>query len=50
MKNLILKANNGLKTKFNTEVIKFKKTFKKAEKLGIDLNNTNEFFKKDGVI
>jgi len=50
MKNLILTANEGLKTKFDAKNIKFKKTFKAAEKAGVDLNNTNLFFKKDGVI
>lgn len=50
MKNLILLANNGLKTKFDASQVKFKKTFKQAEKLGVDLNNTNQYFKKDGIV
>ena len=48
MKNQILNINNGLKNKFNPSVVKFKKTFKQAEKLGIDLNNTTEYIKRDG--
>lgn len=47
---IILKANNGLKTKFDTSSIKFKNTFAKAKKLGVDLNNTTKMFKKNGTI
>jgi hypothetical protein len=45
MKNIILTVNNGLKTKFNANQVKYKKTFLKAKKLDIDLNNTNIFIK-----
>jgi hypothetical protein len=45
MKNIILTVNNGLKTKFNPNIVKYKKTFVQAKKLGIDLNNTNVFIK-----
>jgi hypothetical protein len=45
MKNIILNVNNGLKTKFNANQVKYKKTFLQAKKLGIDLNNTNVFIK-----
>jgi DNA replicative helicase MCM subunit Mcm2 (Cdc46/Mcm family) len=50
MKNLILTANNGLKTKFDASQIRFSKTFADAKKAGVDLNNTNIFFKKDGFV
>ena len=50
MKNLILTANEGLKTKFDASQVRFKKTFKQAERLGINLNNTTQFIKKDGFI
>lgn len=50
MNNLILLANNGLKTKFDASVVRFKKTFKEAEKLGVDLNNTTQYFKRDGIV
>jgi hypothetical protein len=50
MKNLILTANNGLKTKFDASKIRFKKTFVAAKKVGVDLKNTNTFFKKDGYV
>lgn len=50
MKNIILTAQNGLRTQFDASQIKFKKTFKKAKKLGIELNKTTEFIKKDGII
>lgn len=49
-KEIILNANKGLKTKFDPSVVKFKKTFKIALKMGVDLNNTNEYFKKDGFV
>jgi hypothetical protein len=45
MQNIILTVNNGLKTKFNANQVKYKKTFLQAKKLGIDLNNTNLFIK-----
>lgn len=48
--NLIKQANDGLITKFDTSIIKYKNTFKQAEKLGVDLNNTNYCFKKDGFV
>lgn len=48
--NFIKKINDGLKTKLDVTNLKFKKTFKDAEKLGVDLNTTNKFFKKDGWI
>ncbi len=45
MNNIILTVNNGLKTKFNSNQVKYKKTFLQAKKLGINLNNTNVFIK-----
>lgn len=48
---IILKASNGLKTKLDVSGLKYKKTFLEAKrKHGIDLNNTNKMFKKDGTI
>ncbi len=44
-----LKIQTGLRTKFNSNEVKFKKTFKDAQKLGVDLNNTTEIIKKDGL-
>lgn len=44
----ILNIQNGLRTKFNASNIRFKKTFKEAEKLGVDLNDATEVVKKDG--
>lgn len=48
--NFIKNINDGLKTKLDVSSLKFKKTFSDAKKLGIDLNTTNKFFKKDGWI
>lgn len=50
MKNIILSANNGLKTKFDASNIKFKKTLQAAKKEGIDLNNTTQFIKRGGHV
>jgi len=50
MKNIIQTANNGLKTKFDASKVKFKKTFANAKKLGVDLNDTMVFIKKDGFV
>lgn len=45
----ILEIQNGLKTKFDTSNIKFKKTIKDfKKKYKIDANNTNQYIKKDG--
>ena len=44
-----LTIQTGLKTKFNSNEVKFQKTFKEAQKLGINLNNTTEIIKKDGL-
>lgn len=49
-KNFIKNINDGLKTKLDTTNLKFKSTFAKAKKLGVDLENTTKFFKKDGWI
>ena len=50
MKNKFLNANKGLKTKFDASKVKFKSTFNRAKKLGVDLNNTTEWIKKDNTI
>ena len=50
MKNKYLNANNGLKRKFDASKVKFKSTFNRAKKLGVDLNNTTEWIKKDNTI
>lgn len=47
MNNIILTIQNGLRTKFDASQVKFKKTFAKAKKHGIDLNDTTLFIKKD---
>ena len=44
------RVNDGLKTKLDISNLKYKKTFKEAKKLGIDLMNTNKFFKKNNWI
>lgn len=48
--NFIKNINDGLKTKLDVNNLKFKSTFAKAKKLGVDLENTTKFFKKDGWI
>lgn len=48
--NFIKNINDGLKTKLDISNLKFKKTFAEAKKLGVDLQNTTKFFKKDGWI
>ena len=48
--NFIKNINDGLKTKLEVSNLKFKSTFLKAKKLGVDLENTTKFFKKDGGI
>lgn len=48
--NFIKNINDGLKTKLDVTDLKFKSTFKKAKKLGIDLKNSTKFFKKDNWI
>jgi hypothetical protein len=48
--NFIKNINDGLKTKLDVSNLKFKSTFAKAKKLGVDLENTTKFFKKDGCI
>ena len=48
--NFIKNINDGLKIKLDVSNLKLKSTFAKAKKLGIDLNNTNKFFKKDGCV
>ena len=48
--NFIKNINDGLKTKLDVSNLKFKSTFAKAKKLGVDLENTTKFFKKDGWI
>lgn len=48
--NFIKNINDGLKTKLDVSHLKFKSTFSKAKKLGVDLENTTKFFKKDGWI
>lgn len=50
MKNSKLIAQRGLNTKFNASQVKFKKTFAAAKAKGVDLRNTTEMFKKDGII
>jgi hypothetical protein len=50
MYNIILTANNGLKTKFDARQVRFKKTFAAAKKSGVDLNNTTAFIKRDGFV
>lgn len=48
---IILRASNGLKTKLDVSGLRFKNTFLKAKKeYGIDLNDTNNMFKKNGTI
>lgn len=49
-KDFIKNINDGLKTKLDVSKLKFKSTFAKAKKLGIDLENTTKFFKKDGWV
>ena len=48
--NFIKNINDGLKTKLDVSSLRFKKTFREAKKLGVDLNNTTKFFKKDNWI
>lgn len=48
--NFIKNINDGLTTKLDVSNLKFKSTFLKAKKLGIDLSTTNKFFKKNGMI
>lgn len=48
--NFIKDINDGLKTKLDTSNLKFKSTFAKAKKLGVDLENTTKFFKKSGWV
>jgi hypothetical protein len=50
MENLISTANEGLKTNFDVTQVKFKKTFLDAKKLGIDLNSTTNYIKRDGFV
>ena len=47
---IILMADKGLKTKFDPSALRFRNTFQKALELGVDLNNTNVCFKRDGVV